>query len=98
MITVLSRQNTLDVSMQKYGTVKSVIELAFANDISLTDEVDPGSVLLTPESVYTDTDVVNFFARSSVKPATSEPFEVTTDNKGIGYMTIESSEKPFEVI
>lgn len=98
MITVLSRQNALDISMQKYGTVKSVLEFAFANDISLTDDIDPGFVLLTPESIYTDADVVSFFVRANVKPATAEPFKVADENKGIGYMTIESSLKPFKVI
>ena len=49
-IKILHNQTLLDVSIYLFGTAVGAMSLAIANDISLTDDLEVGTVLQIPEN------------------------------------------------
>lgn len=68
---VTQNQSILDICLMAYGNLDSVMALLVANDLSITDELVPGMELKIPEVDTADTDIVNFYNRKSIKPATA---------------------------
>jgi hypothetical protein len=96
--TILKRQNLLDIALQEYGNVTAVFDLAFSNGFSITDIVETGSILNIPESKYKDIEILNFYKRRDIKPATLNP-DINSGNEatGIGIMQVESITNTFKV-
>ena len=82
-VIVVQSQSLLDLAIQEYGTIEAVIHLAFVNEISVTDELQPGAVLHTPEYNLKNDDVANYFAKKAILPATiiSDEVELILDNE-----------------
>lgn len=70
-VRVLSNQTLLDVAVQVHGSVEGVLELAKANNISITDSLQAGSWLEVPEVTYTKR-VAEFYKVHRICPATAE--------------------------
>lgn len=90
--TVKERQTLLDVALQTGGHIETVIALAEANGMSITDRLEDGRILTIPEPVESgDTRTVELYKAHKVEPAT----EVSPDDMsacpygGIGFMSIE---------
>ncbi|MBD5349683.1 MAG: LysM peptidoglycan-binding domain-containing protein [Bacteroides sp.] len=90
--TVKERQTLLDVALQTGGHIETVLALAEANGMSITDRLEDGRVLTIPEPVESgDTRTVELYKAHKVEPAT----EVSPDDMsacpygGIGFMGIE---------
>lgn len=64
------KQTILDMSLMAYGNVDNVLALLLANGISLTDDVEPGTALIVPAIETEDADIVNYYTRKTIKPAT----------------------------
>lgn len=80
-------QNLLDVAVHRCGAFAAVIGLALLNNISITDDLLPGSSLLLPEPV--EPEVVKYFADGKIIPATAEDVSGTPEHlEGIDYWTI----------
>lgn len=70
-MNVGSQQSILDISLMAYGNIDNVLALLLANDISLTDELVPGTEVNVPDIDTEDADIVNYYVRKSIKPATA---------------------------
>ncbi|MDY3547365.1 hypothetical protein PG291_01955 [Riemerella anatipestifer] len=86
-ITALHNQTLLDVCLQHTGTIECVFELAMANDLSITDDVQAGAVLQLPEDIKKDRDIFNYYAAKGIQPATAIT-EVVEKCEGIGCWAI----------
>lgn len=70
-ITVIGKQNLLDVALQEYGDVRSVFDVALSNNISITDELFAGMELSMPDSVFDSKEVKNYFLGKNRKVSTA---------------------------
>ena len=94
-IKVLHNQTLLDISIYLFGTAVGAMSLAIANDISLTDDLEVGTVLKVPEnSDFGQRLIAEYFQNKSLKPATKivgKILESIPVDFGIGEMIIEES-------
>lgn len=79
-IVVLHNQSLLDVCLQHTGSIESVFELAMANDLAITDDVQAGQILELPEGIAMDKDILNYYKAKNIQPATKIQ-EQTTNNE-----------------
>lgn len=85
------RQTLLDIALQTGGSIETVLALAEANGLSITERLEEGQVLIVPELVEGgDTRTVELYKAHKVEPAT----EVSPDDMsacpygGIGFMGV----------
>ena len=85
------RQTLLDIALQTCGHIETVLALAEANSMSITDRLEDGRVLTVPERLAEgDTRTVELYRAHKVEPAT----EAGADDMsacpygGIGFMSI----------
>ena len=71
MATVLHNQSLLDFAIQHTGNVLNAFVIAMENGLAVSDELETGMVLIIPESVVNDADILNYYQAKSVKPATA---------------------------
>jgi hypothetical protein len=84
-VRVSSRQSIFDLAIQTGGGIEASFSLALQNNVSLTDELQPGQELQTADMV--DRDVASYYNSHSLTPATALTDSVF--EAGIGYWTIE---------
>lgn len=92
MAIVLHNQSLLDIAIQHTGNVLNAFLIAQANGLAVSDELSTGQILIIPETVQKDTDILNYYTSRAIQPATA----ITTiidDNtepklEGIGYWII----------
>lgn len=82
-IEVKNNQSVADVATEHNGSAEKALELALLNDLSLTEDLQPGHVLL--KSSQGSSEVVNFFIREMKSPATKASEDLQT---GIDFMKI----------
>lgn len=82
---VLPGQSLLDIALQESGSLEAAFPLAGLNELTITDELESGSLL----TVETDENnpVVNEYRNAAVFPATALQEGLLPE--GIGYMGIE---------
>jgi len=93
-IKILHNQSLLDVSIYLFGTAIGVMSLAIANDISLTDDLEVGTILNVPENTdFGQRLISEYFQNRNLKPATAinELEIIVPVDFGIGEMVIEES-------
>lgn len=73
---VIQNQSLLDLAIQGYGTIATVVQLAFDNGLSVTDELPSGFVLDLPIYDGADTEVADYFKKKGIVPATEINQEV----------------------
>lgn len=90
---VVNNQNLLDIATQESGSVLSAFDWAVANNISITDGLVAGKVLVPAQSVYQNIDIANFFAgkKQLIATAISQAQSDEIDNIGIGRMILETN-------
>jgi len=71
-VNIKPYQTQLDISVQEYGTVEAVLDLMFANDLSLTEALSPGQELEVVTSTYTNFEVLQHFKANALFPATKK--------------------------
>jgi hypothetical protein len=79
----LINQTLLDIAVQMYGNAEAAFDLARANNISITDNLQVGAVLGLPtdDSVGgLNRPVANYFKNRGIKPATAITID-TDDNR-----------------
>lgn len=67
---VRNGQTALDIAIQQAGSVEAVVALAFANGISITDDLVTGSFLVNTDVI--NKAVVRLYADEKRHPATGE--------------------------
>lgn len=94
-IKILHNQTLLDIAIQQYGSATMAIDLAIENNLSLTDDLEVGTVLNVPEnSDFGQRLIAEYFQNKSLKPATKivgKILESIPVDFGIGEMIIEES-------
>ncbi len=80
IVTVLNNQSLWDISVQEYGTVEAVFELAMANGMGVTDLLTAGQELVLPEvdKKIIKPEVVEYYRRNGLHPVTGETEVVET--------------------
>lgn len=81
--TVKAGQNLGDIAVQYCGDHQAIFELARLNNLSVTDDVAAGSVLILPDVV--EKRVRRVYVDGNYYPATDSE----NINEGIGYWGIE---------
>lgn len=90
--TAKEGQTLLDIALQTGGHIETMLALAEANGMSITDRLEDGHVLTVPEPVEGgDTRTVELYKAHKVEPATeaSEDDMSACPYGGIGFMGIE---------
>ncbi|MCT3661038.1 hypothetical protein [Elizabethkingia anophelis] len=91
-ITVLVNQSLLDIAIKTTGQAENAILIAIANNISITDNLQPGTSLIIPE-ITGDYEVKNYFDSRKLNPATAVKDNDINYPEGIGYWEIEKNFK-----
>jgi hypothetical protein len=65
----LSGQSILDIALMTCGMVEAAYDIALANDIDITDNVE-GKLLVIPAELTKNKKVVEYYTINEVKPAT----------------------------
>jgi hypothetical protein len=61
MAIVKHNQTLFDVAILNDGYVSSALDWAFANGISITDDLEPNRTLINPDALIKQTEMVDFF-------------------------------------
>lgn len=92
-ITVLNRQSLQDIAVRHTGSVFNAFSIAHANNLSVSESVAPGTILILPE-VSKNTDILNYFNSKKIQPATElHDLRPTEETRGIGWMKVGSTFK-----
>ncbi|MRJ09155.1 hypothetical protein EDL99_09830 [Ornithobacterium rhinotracheale] len=86
-IVVLHKQSLFDVCLMHTGSIVGVFELAQANNLSITDDVQAGERLELPQPITQDADILAYYQAKNIQPATALE-EYTEKLEGISYWTI----------
>ena len=90
-ITALHNQSLLDLALQHTGTIESVFELAEANILNITDDVQAGKTLVLPAEAFTNKDILAYYTAKNIQPATAftkEDEQVAKRPEGISIWAI----------
>ncbi len=87
-VKVISGQSLVDIAVQECGGIASLVDLAIANNISVSDDLEAGTELLI--NSLSDADVKRYYRERNINPATAltEEPEVEEQPQGIGYWAI----------
>lgn len=86
--TIITDKQTLpDIAILTTGNAEQALKIAIQNGLSLSEDIPPGTVLQTPESVQ-NKQSVQYFKVNNIAPATALSKD-TIVNGGINYMGIE---------
>ena len=91
--TVLSRQSLADLCIQQLGGIAAWFELAWANDIGITDELIANTKIQAADVDVVASDITDFYSDRQIKPATALTATNLTTLEGIDYWTIGSDFK-----
>ena len=86
-ITAADRQTLLDIALQQYGNAEAAMDLAIANDKSISQDISAGESITLPETLQ-NRRMVKYYDINSIMPATAiSPSTIV--NGGINYLGIE---------
>jgi hypothetical protein len=87
-VRVLNGQSLFDIAVQAAGSVEAVFDIALANGIGITDELQPGTVLVIPAVL--NKQVADYYAANGIKPATAlSADDATLLREGIEFWFVE---------
>lgn len=81
-VTVIHNQNLLDITIQELGSIEALFELAMDNDIAITEDLKAGDQITVLQAPV-DLDIVTYYKKNNLKPATTVEIEVSTDKCNI---------------
>lgn len=70
-INIQQNQNLLDICLQTTGSLDGLFDLAMANNLSITDELQAGQTIVISGGIATNQDILNYYKQNSVQPATA---------------------------
>lgn len=70
-ITALHNQSLLDLALQHTGTIESVFELAEANALNITDDVQAGAPLYLGDGLGVRNEILSYYTAKNLQPATA---------------------------
>jgi hypothetical protein len=89
-VPVLYGQTIIDIAIQELGDGNRAFELAQLNNISISDDLNAGQVIVVPDYDLANRYLVQLFSNPSNKPASGDNLSsgVLAD-VGIGYWALE---------
>lgn len=92
-ITVLPNQSILDVSLLHTGSVENAFEIAFKGGFSVSDDIEKGRLLIVPDTVKLNKQIITFNKMNQNIPATDIIAELIEIKplEGVGYWEIENN-------
>ena len=87
-VKIMYGQTVVDLAIQELGDAARVYDIAALNDISVTDDLQPGVMLWVPDPESDKGVIVQVFATAGNKPASDEGMQYT-NLEGIDYWAIE---------
>ncbi|WP_035084254.1 hypothetical protein [Aquimarina latercula] len=93
-INVIDKQNVFDITLQGYGTITEVFQVALQNGMGITDTIPAGTTIEIPENQQaTDPEVLEYYNTYKVRPVTevSQIVQTIEPSKGIGSMIIKET-------
>jgi len=86
---VSNSQSLLDIALQYTGSAETALDIALANGISLSDDLEPGATLTLPDS-QGNRAMTQYYTVNNIMPATAiESSPEAQPLGGINYMGIE---------
>ena len=70
-VAALHNQSLLDLALQHTGTIESVFELAEANSLNITDDVQAGAPLYLGEGLGVRNEILSYYTAKNLQPATA---------------------------
>ncbi len=70
-VTVLNNQTLIDIAIQTTGKAENYLQIAMANNLVPTDKIAPGTILVIPEEIEKDEQIVNYYKANNIQPATA---------------------------
>lgn len=67
-VTVKNRQTLSDIAIQVYGDIRAIAVIIEANELSATDELEPGIEIICPEVVYNPY-FQTYVSKKNIRPA-----------------------------
>lgn len=87
-ISVLPLQSLLDLAIQHTGSVENAFDLALANGLSLTDDLEAGDWLVAnSQELKANKDILSYYTAKNIQPATAITAAVEQP-QGISYWAI----------
>ncbi len=87
--TILHNQSFADFALHHCGIIDALFDLAIANGKSITDDINPGTVLEVPDGATKAEDIVAFYILKKHTPACGfEGNKLPVKPTGIGYMIV----------
>tara|TARA_R110002126_G_scaffold78629_2_gene195671 strand:+ start:12414 stop:12704 length:291 start_codon:yes stop_codon:yes gene_type:complete len=84
-ITVLHNQSLLDIAIQYTGRAENYLKIAMANDVVPTEPIAPGTILVIPEDIEKDEQIVNYYKANNIQPATALSADLLEENKELSF-------------
>lgn len=85
----IANQSLADISVKNYGTIAGVFELAFANGLSVTDELEAGQTIEVVPFTGVAVDILSFVRKNNIQPATGlSAVPLPVKDEGIGFWAI----------
>lgn len=81
-VVSMKHQSLLDIALQENGTVEAVMAICEANNLSLTTVLIPGTELDAQTNI-TDIEILTYYKRNNIKPATDKAFIVPVDGYAV---------------
>lgn len=89
-VVVVNSQSFFDLANQVLGSADTAFELAHYNNMSVTDDLVPGTVIEIPtESALIDEDVALYFDNKMLATWAIAQGAISPTPGGVGYMGIE---------
>jgi hypothetical protein len=90
-VKVLNNQSLFDIAIQTLGSAEAAFDIALANNLSITDDLEVGHLLQIPQqtSDYVKKQTVEYYRINGIKPATAIDNEITVLLEGIEFWAIE---------
>jgi len=71
LVNVISGQSLLDLTLQATGDASNLLLIAMANKLVPSDPLPAGLVVVIPDTVKMNTDVVRHYQANGILPATA---------------------------
>ena len=84
---IQKHQVMMDTAIQYTGAAEALFDIALLNGYSISDEVNPGTLLFVPEVL--DSKVLKFFTQGKYKPVTVIPVDDALTGEGIEFWAVE---------
>jgi hypothetical protein len=69
-ITVQNNQSLLDLAIQVTGRAENFLKIAMANNLVPTELIAPGTILIIPDDIEIDEEIVRYYNANNIVPAT----------------------------